>query len=326
MNTFSAALTAAGVSCLTVLVLRLLMPGQSGLGSLFRPEQPEEEGTRLGGVFYLGALIAGMVAGGSAFSGNALFSLLITASFILIGFADELVAMQDGRGEGIVPWLKAALLLFVSVVAAVYLAFSNESGRTQCLPVCCASSDLKGWYLLLALPLLLLRSLAEKPLFESAGSSFASEGYEAAFWCFVFALAGETGAVKWFGFRSEFYGMAVFSGSAAGAMLGLDLFNPGGQALRPGTGGYYGIGASLALMALCSCWMILLPLAALWPFVSAVYAFVLRVPAAGKGTAPKSYLLADFFLGRRMTAERLRNTVRWISLLGTLFAAVLYTI
>lgn len=324
MATFTGALKAAGFSCLTVLILRLLMPGRSGLGSLFRSEQEEAEGPRLGGVFYLGALIVGMLAGGSTLSGNALFSLLITASFILIGFADELIALQSSRGEGIVPWLKALLLLFVSLCAAVYLSFSNASGRTQCLPVFCTSADLKGWFLLLALPLLLIRTQGERPLHSSLGSSYAANGCEALFWCFVFCLAGETGAGEWYGYRSEFAGMAIFSGAATGGLLGLDVFNPDGRALRPGAGGHYGVAASLSLMALCSGWLILLPLAALWPFASGVYALILLVSAARKGSEPKSYLLADSFLAHKMTPERLLRTIRWISLLGVLAAAFLY--
>lgn len=326
MNTVSGALIAAGASFVTVLLLRLLLPGRGGLGSLLRFEQETEEGGKLGGIFYLGGLLIGLLVGGGSFSGNALFSLLITAAFVLIGFADDLTALQDKRGEGIVPWLKGLLILFVAVCAALYLSLSNVSGRTQCLPVSYASSDLKGWFILFALPLLLGRTVSAEKMHESVGRSFSSDGYEAVFWCFVFCIAGESGTGKWLGYRSEFSGMAAFCGAAAGALLGLSVFDPGSRALPPGKSGHYGIAASLTLAELCSGWLILLPLAALWPFISFIFALITRILALRKGKSPESYLLADYFLSRRMAPERLLSTVRWISLIGVLLAAVLYVL
>lgn len=327
MRTFSAAVFAAGISCFTILILRLFLPGRGGLGSLFKPGSEQEEGSALGGVFFLPGIVAGMLAGGGSLSGNALFALLITAAAILVGFINDLVALQDKRGEGIVPWLRWLLVFLLALSAAIYLSFLNESGRRQFLPVSCVSSDLKGWLLIPALVLLLGRFFSEQELHEASGPSFCAEGAEAVFWCFVFCLAGETGALEWAAYRSEFSGMAVFCGAVSGALLGICIFNPYGKMLRPGTGGYLGIAAALSLMALCSGWLILLPLAALWPFCCLIFALVMRVRVRGKApAAPDRFFLTAFLTGHGMTKDRLQSTVRWLSLLGVLAAAVLYTL
>lgn len=326
MNTFTGALCASGVSCLTVIILRLLLPGRGGLGSLFSSEQDPSAGTKLGGVFMFAGIVLGMLAGGGALSGNALFSLLITAGAVLIGFVDDLVSLQDKHGEGIVPWLKALLFLLLTVSASVYLAFSEGPGRIQFLPVSCASADFRGWYMLLALPLLLGRVSAEKKLLESSGNCFAYTGSEAVFWCFAFCLAAETGALQWSEYRNEFGGLALYAGAVAGALLGISVFNPFGKALCLGRSGYFGIAVSLSLMALCSGWLILLPLAALWPFICGLYALVMYLRNIRGPERSTDYLFPDYFTAHGMTSERLHSLIRWTSLLGILAAAVLYTL
>lgn len=323
MKTFTGALCAAGVSCLTVLILRLLLPGRGGLGSLFGPEQEPQGGAKLGGVFFLPGVVFGMLAGGSAFSGNALFALLITAGAVLTGFVDDLISLQDKRGEGIVPWLKALLILILSTSAAIFLSFSNVPGRTLCLPISCTGTDMHGWYLLFALPLLLGRFIVEKDLHESASFSFSYDGCETVFWCLLFCLSAETGALQWAEYRSEFHGMSLYAGAVAGALLGMSAFNPLGKALRPGMSGYFGIAASVSLMALCSGWLILLPFAALWPFLCGIYALVKRIRTGKKSSG---YLLADYFTAHGMAPERLQSLIRWVSLIGALAAAVLYVL
>lgn len=324
MNTFTGAVISAGISCFMILLLRLLLPGRGGLGSLFIPEHEQNEGPKLGGVFLLAGLIAGMLAGGASLSGNSLFALLITAASVLIGFVDDMISLQDRRGEGIVPWLKGLLVFLLMLSAALYLAFSEVPGQALFLPISCASADLNGWYILLALPLLLGRLMSEKKLCESAGDFSANNGYEAAFWCFVFCIAAQTGAGQWFQYRDEFHGMAIFSGSAAGSVLGISVFNTDGKALRLGASGYFGIATALSLMALSSGWLILLPFAALWPFCCAIYALIKRVRAGKNPVGPTDLLLADYFTGHGMTVPRLQSTIRWLSLLGLLTAAVLY--
>lgn len=326
MKTVSGSVCSAGISCLTVLILRLLLPGRGGFSSLFGTEQENETGPVLGGIFLLPGLIAGMLAGGGSITGNALFALLITAASILIGFIDDLISLQDKRGEGIVPWLKVLLVFALMLSAAAYLSFSDVPGRTQFLPVCYACADMRGWYMLLSFPLLIGRVSSEKMLAESTDLSFSDNGIEAIFWCFVFCLAGETGAMQWAGYRSEFSGMAVFAGAFAGALLGICLFNPGGKALSPGMSGYFGIACAMSLTALCSGWLILLPLAALWPFLSGVYALIHWIRGKKSSEKDVNFLLADYFTAHGMSMEQLQRTVRWISLLGALLAAVLYVI
>lgn len=325
MLTFSHALLSAGISCLCVLVFRLLLPGHGGFGSLFRSEQEPQAGAQLGGVFFLLSVIAGTVFGGGSLSGSSVFCLLITAGAALIGFIDDLIARQDKRGEGIVPWLKALLLLVLSLAAALNLSVSEGIGRVQVLPISCRNADFRGWYILLALPLLLGRFTVEKQLCESALCCHSYCLTEAAFWCFAYCLAGETGAFKWFNYRSAFSGMAAFSGAVAGALLGIGMFNPLGKALRLGSCGYWGVAAALSLMALCSGWLILLPLAALWPFLCGVFALMKRFRTR-KGEKEADYRFAQYFLSRGMSEERLQSLIRWLSLLGALAAAVLYTL
>lgn len=326
MRTFSAALFAAGISCLAVLILRLLLPGRGGLAALFKPENDPDEGSSLGSVFLLIGIIAGMLAGGGSLSGNALFALLITAAAVLVGFVNDLISLQSKRGEGIVPWLQWLLVFALSLSAAIFLAFSNVSGRTQFLPVSCASADWKGWFLVPALLLLLGRFFSEKTLYESVGSSFSAEGSETVFWCFLFCLSGETGALEWSVYRSEFSNMAVFSGAVAGSLLGFSVFNANGRILHPGTGGCLGIASALSMMALCSGWLILLPLAALWPLTCAIFALVVRIRAAKEPDDTVCFMLPEFLLRRGLDENKLKSMVRWISLLGVLAAAVLYTV
>ena len=314
MTAGTGACFSAAAACLTVLILRLLFKG-----FLEREDMPPA-----GGILFLLGLTVGTLFFADASTGGALLALLITAGAVATGFADDVVRSRSQKGNGLPPWLLLLLVLLLCVSASLYLGLSENPGREQRLPAGGATASLQGWYMLLCLPLLLLRFYGQEKLYAPLGLGAVSAAMELVFFAVVYLCMAGTGVLKSAVLPKYAQSMTVFCASAAGSLLALMVFPAPDAFLHPGRGLSFGLAGALSMALLSSGLLLLAPFAALWPFAGAVYALYAFIRRKKDKNTERPLLLSERFAVSGASEKKLFDAVRWLSLLSLLAGLVLY--
>ena len=222
---------------------------------------PKPPAPTMGGVMVLlSVATATLIFGldGMEFSLPAMVAML---AFGVLGFVDDFMRVRDPDGIG----LRAAVMLGVEIVIAGIIAVwayrSPMIGSTLYLPLSGQEWDIGIWYV----PLVILTVLAEvnaahlsegmDGLTTSVGTVYALA--QIAILAAMASVANQNGELL---LGDNLVGSAIFAAAVAGAGVGFLRYNTYPARIQSGSSGSLAFGGAVAMLAILSRSIILLPL------------------------------------------------------------------
>jgi phospho-N-acetylmuramoyl-pentapeptide-transferase len=178
---------------------------------------------------------------------------------------------------GLLPYQKVLLQFVISLLAAAWLYRSQGVGSVITLPFSGKSWDMGGFYIPFAL-FVLMGTMNAVNLTDgldglAAGTSLL---VELALTVLFALLVEEQGFAGWSEQSANYGGMAAFSAVGTGALLGFLLFNAYPASIFMGDTGSLALGGTIAMGALVSRSVLLLPLMGIC-FVLSVLSVIVQV-------------------------------------------------
>ena len=242
------------------------------------PSHLKKTGTpTMGGVFLLlGWLLAALLCVREGFS-LVLPVLLVMVLCGLMGFLDDFIKISTGTSMGLLPYQKVLLQFVISLLAAFWLYRSESVGSIIRLPFSGKSWDMGVFYIPFAL-FVLMGTMNAVNLTDgldglAAGTSLL---VELALTVLFALLVEEQGFAGWSEQSANYGGMAAFSAVGTGALLGFLLFNAYPARIFMGDTGSLALGGTIAMGALVSRSVLLLPLMGIC-FVLSVLSVIVQV-------------------------------------------------
>ncbi len=276
---FTIVLTALTAFCIVWLLGPLLIPMLQRLTSENKPHETEPEpqpqpqkkkqqqatkrppAPTMGGIMILLAVaVATLVFGldGMEFALPALVAMLALG---VLGFIDDFTKTRGAEGEGLKRYQKLLVELIVAGIVAVWAYRSPLIGSSLYLPVSGSDWDIGVWYIpLSALVVLGMTNAAQM----TDGMDGLVTGVSMVYSLFMIAIlaamaltANQAGELLLGG---NLTGTAVFSAAVAGACVGFLRYNTYPARVQPGSTGALALGGAVAMLALLSRSILLLPL------------------------------------------------------------------
>ena len=242
------------------------------------PSHLKKTGTpTMGGVFLLlGWLLAALLCVREGFS-LVLPVLLVMVLCGLMGFLDDFIKISTGTSMGLLPYQKVLLQFVISLLAAFWLYRSESVGSIIRLPFSGKSWDMGVFYIPFAL-FVLMGTMNAVNLTDgldglAAGTSLL---VELALTVLFALLVEEQGFAGWSEQSANYGGMAAFCAVGTGALLGFLLFNAYPARIFMGDTGSLALGGTIAMGALVSRSVLLLPLMGIC-FVLSVLSVIVQV-------------------------------------------------
>ena len=251
-------------------------------GQVEREEGPashkKKQGTpTMGGVtFLIAILITTLLFGldGAAFTLPALLTMAVCG---LVGFLDDFIKVRLHRNLGLRAYQKIIAQFGIAFVIAFWAYRSPFIGSTLYLPFSGGSWDLGGWYI----PAMMFVVIAEINAVNLTdgldGLSSSVTLIYALFMAVLFAvLASRATALGEVLYGVNLNSMAVFSMAIVGALLGFLCFNSYPAKVFMGDTGSLALGGVVAVLAICSRSVLVLPIMGIC-FVGSALSVVLQV-------------------------------------------------
>lgn len=234
-------------------------------GQVEREEGPEshkvKQGTpTMGGIVFIFAIILSSLFYGLNGSSLLLPALLTLVGFGLLGFLDDFIKVSLKRNLGLRAYQKMFGQIILAVGIALWAYFSPQVGSTLYLPFSGNTWDIKGWYIPLAIFVVLAETNAVNLIDGLDGLSSSVTTVYAFAMAVIFLLLSNQAEI--FGetqLSTGYAGMSVFSMAIVGALIGFLLFNSYPAKIFMGDTGSLALGGAVAVLALSSRSVILLP-------------------------------------------------------------------
>ena len=222
---------------------------------------PKPPAPTMGGVMVLLAVtIATLIFGldGMEFSLPALVAMVALG---VLGFVDDFLRVRDPDGIGLRAGIMLGVELVIAGTIAIWAYSSPQIGSKLYLPLSGGEWDLGIWYI----PLVILAVLAE------VNAAHLSEGMDGlttsvsgvysmaqiAIFAAMASVANQNGELL---LGNTLAGGAIFAAAVAGASVGFLRYNVSPARMQAGSTGALSFGGAVAMMAILSRSMILLPL------------------------------------------------------------------
>jgi len=256
---------------LLIPVLKRLKPAQPERGAApepppqpakkKQPAPPRPSAPTMGGVMVLFAVTIATLAFGLNGMEFALPALVATLSFGVLGFVDDFLRARDPEGAGLRGVVVLAVELVIAGIVAVWAYRSPLIGSALHLPFSGGEWDIGVWYV----PLAILAVLAEVTAAKlSDGMDGLVTNVTMIYALFMIAiLAAMTMAANQNGeflLGDNLTGAAVFAAAIAGAGVGFLRYNTFPARVQAGSTGSLALGGAVAMLAILSRSMLLLPL------------------------------------------------------------------
>ena len=242
------------------------------------PSHLKKTGTpTMGGVLLLlGWLLAALLCVREGFS-LVLPVLLVLVLCGLMGFLDDFIKISTGTSMGLLPYQKVLLQFVISLLAAFWLYRSESVGSIIRLPFSGRSWDMGVFYIPFAL-FVLMGTMNAVNLTDGLDGMAAGTSLlvELALTVLFALLVEEQGFAGWNEQSANYGGMAAFSAAGTGALLGFLLFNAYPARIFMGDTGSLALGGTIAMGALVSRSVLLLPLMGIC-FVLSVLSVIVQV-------------------------------------------------
>ena len=215
----------------------------------------------MGGVLVLLAVTIATLIFGLDGMEFALPSLVTMAALGVLGFIDDFTRVRSVEALGLRPYQKLFVEFVIAVVVAVWAYRSPMIGSALHLPISGGEWDLGVWYVPLVIFTILLQVNAAQMTEGMDGLVNSMSAIYALFMIAIFAAMGITANQNGeFLLGSNLGGGAVFAAAIAGAAIAFLRFNTYPARLQPGSTGALALGGAVAMLAIVSRSIILLPL------------------------------------------------------------------
>ena len=272
---------------------------QLKFGQVEREEGPDshkaKQGTpTMGGIMtLLGVLVASLIFGLESAS-FVLPALLVTFAFGLVGFLDDFIKVRLHRNLGLRAYQKIIAQFGIALVVAIWAYRSPYIGPTLYLPISGGSWDIGYYYIPLVMFVVIsttnavnltdgidgLAASVTVPVavfFAAVGARIGNTMIYTLAMTIVFGLLASKAALlgqTLYGMNLQ--GMAVFSAAVTGACLGFIRYNTFPARVFMGDTGSLALGGAIAMMAIASRSILLLPIMG-FCFVGSALSVILQV-------------------------------------------------
>ncbi|MBA4347792.1 MAG: phospho-N-acetylmuramoyl-pentapeptide-transferase [Clostridiales bacterium] len=243
-------------------VEREVVPEPSPQSSKKKKEPPPKPpAPTLGGVMVLLAVATVTLLFGLDGMEFTLPALVAVLAFGVLGFVDDFLKVRDLDGIGLRAVVMVAIEVVIAAIIAVWAYRSPLIGSELYLPISGKDWDIGFWYV----PLVMLTILTEV---NAARLSDGMDGLVTSV-SVVYAIAqiGILAAMASFANQNgrfllgdNFAGGAVFAAAVAGAGIGFLRYNTYPSRVQPGSSGSLAFGGAVAMLAILSRSILLLPL------------------------------------------------------------------
>ena len=215
----------------------------------------------MGGVLMLLAVTIATLVFGLDGMEFALPALVTIAALGVLGFIDDFMRVRSVEALGLRPYQKLFVELVIAVVVAVWAYRSPMIGSALYLPLSGGEWDLGVWYVPVVIITILLQVNAAQMTEGMDGLVNSMSAIYALFMIAIFAAMGITANQNGeFLLGSNLGGGAVFAAAIAGAAIAFLRYNTYPARLQPGATGALALGGALAMLAIVSRSIILMPL------------------------------------------------------------------
>lgn len=281
------------LSPLSIRMLAKLRVGQPILG--YVDNHIDKQGTpTMGGVIFLLAFFVSVL---SLFKGEASMTAVVCAAVFgygTIGFLDDFIKVRYRHNKGLAAYQKIIAQLGLAILLSVYCYRSQLIGGTIVLPFTGTSVEIGFWIIPLAIVVLLgftnsvnltdgLDGLASMTTVAYLLPTLALTA-----WSLSLGQANGAGAAV----LQEWQNLLVAGGALLGAVLGFLLFNANPAKIFMGDTGSLAIGGGLAMLALCTKSVLLIPMIGIM-FVWSSISVIVQVTVF-KLTKKRVFLMAPF--------------------------------
>jgi phospho-N-acetylmuramoyl-pentapeptide-transferase len=215
----------------------------------------------MGGVLVLLALVVATLIFGLDGMEFSLPALVCVLAYGVLGFVDDFLRLRDPDGIGLRASVMLGVELLIAGIIAVWAYRSPLIGSSLYLPISGNAWDIGFWYV----PLVILSVMAEV---NAAHLSDGTDGLVTSV-SSVYAMAqiGILAAMASFANQNgelllgdNLVGSAIFAAAIAGAGIGFLRYNTFPARIQPGASGTLAFGGGVAMLAILSRSIILLPL------------------------------------------------------------------
>lgn len=279
VNSLLALIVAFGIAALlgpvVIPLLRRLHFGQNVRDDGPKTHLQKQDTPTMGGVMILFAVVAATLIFSNKDYTLAVWALLFTVLFGLVGFLDDFLKIAKKRSMGLMAWQKIAAQFVLALGFAIALYFHPAVGSTVWLD----RTDLGIFFIPYAM-FVIVATVNSVNLIDGLDGlcSSVTAVYALAMGLLVVlfittypsaALAPEQ-AVAVSGMLSNLSGMAVFACATAGACLGFLIHNAYPAKVFMGDLGAFSLGGAVSAMALLTRTSLLLPLMGIMYVASSV--------------------------------------------------------
>lgn len=189
----------------------------------------------MGGVMIItGVMVATFIMAGSGL--QALTAVLVMIALAAIGFWDDYIKVVLKRSLGLRAREKLGLQLLIGLLYAVFLIYYFNRGTDILVPFTTIALDLKGFYILFLMVVII----------SSSNAVNLTDGLDGLAAGVTFLVAAAYAVIGWFTAHPE---ITVFSGALAGSCLGFLVFNRYPAKVFMGDTGSMALGGAVAAMA-----------------------------------------------------------------------------
>jgi len=215
----------------------------------------------MGGLFVLLAVAIATIIFGLDGMEFALPAVVTMVALGVLGFVDDFLRVRSIESIGLRDYQKLFVELIIAVVVAVWAYRSPMIGSSLLLPISGGEWDLGLWYVPVVIATILLQVNASR---LSDGLDGMTTNLSVVYCLFMIAIfaalamtANQNGE---FLLGSNLEGGAVFAAAVAGAGVGFLRYNAYPARLEPGSTGLLAFGGAVAMIAILSRSILILPL------------------------------------------------------------------
>ncbi|MDR0841082.1 MAG: phospho-N-acetylmuramoyl-pentapeptide-transferase [Christensenellaceae bacterium] len=237
----------------------------------------------IGGLMFIFGILAGTLSFSLSATEMVLPALLCTVGFALVGFLDDFLKVRVKNTVGLRPYQKIIAQFLIAGILAVYAYKSPFIGSKLYVPFTGAEWDLGLFYVPFVMFVIIgtVNSVNLTDGLDGLASGVTliyslAMGIAFLYLSSALLLPADAGQAQQTQFAAELNSMAVFACAVAGGCLGFLRFNTYPAQVFMGDTGSLGLGGAVAVMAVFSRCVLLLPIMGAC-FVASTVSVILQV-------------------------------------------------
>ncbi|MFW5780916.1 MAG: phospho-N-acetylmuramoyl-pentapeptide-transferase [Bacillota bacterium] len=233
-------------------LIKRLNVKQTILSYVSQHEDKQGIPTMGGGIFIIPAIVATFVLGGSDYV-FAVFAVLLTMSYAVIGFLDDFLKVVFKRNMGLKGYQKIISQVMIALIASYFAYRNNFVGTSINLPMFNTELNLGWWYIPFSMFVYVALTNSVNLTDGLDGlSATTSSVYFAIFFVVIFLQMGVENDLGRTIYAKELHGLLIFIASVLGGLGAFLWFNTFKAKIIMGDTGAMALGGAAAMVALIS--------------------------------------------------------------------------